>query len=150
MLEAASQKRIFALLTKYYVQYISPPHILNVTKILKVALHQVQHLHLHIIYWHNNSLTHFYIEKAFICFIEVEVMSVTLLFASVPLSLTLCLVSCCCPTGMVSCHCPTGMLSCCCLTGLPHDGTSMVRLLFQLSKVMASDVDADWTLICCV
>ena len=77
-------------------------------------------------------------------------MSVTLLFASVPLSLTLCLVSCCCPTGMVSCHCPTGILSCCCLTGLPHDGTSMVRLLFQLSKVMASDVDADWTLICCV
>ena len=51
-------------------------------------------------------------------------------------------------TGMVLSHCPTDMVLCCCLTGFPPYWLSIVRLLFPLLKVVASDVGADWMLIC--
>ena len=35
-----------------------------------------------------------------------------------------------------------------CLTGLTHYETLIVRVLFRLLKGVASDVDADWMLIC--
>lgn len=100
-----------------------------------------------ITYLHNKSSTHFYIVLAFVRFIEVEVMSVALLFVGFPLLLACCMLSCCCAIGMVLCCCPTGMVLYRCLTALPHCWTSMVRAVFRLLKVIASDVDAEWMLI---
>ena len=88
-----------------------------------------------ITYLHNESSNHFYIVLAFVRFVEVEVMSVTLLFVGFPLPLACCMVLCCCPVGMVLCRCPNGMVLYRCLTSLPHCWTSMVRALFRLLKV---------------
>ena len=51
-------------------------------------------------------------------------------------------------SSMVSCCYPIGMVSCECLTGLPLRLSLIVRLLFLLLKVVASDDGADWMLIC--
>ena len=51
-------------------------------------------------------------------------------------------------SSMVSRCYPIGMVLCECLTGLPLHSSLIVRLLFLLLKVVASDDGTDWMLIC--
>ena len=99
-----------------------------------------------ITYRPNDSSAHFYIQLPFVCLVEVKVMCIALFFPSV---LFLWLVGCY-PilSSIVTCCYPIGMILCECLTGLPPRSSLIVRLLFLLLKVVASDDGADWMLIC--
>ena len=99
-----------------------------------------------ITYRPNDSSAHFYIQLPFVCLVEVKVMCIALFFPSV---LFLWLVGCY-PilSSIVTCCYPIGMILCECLTGLPPRSSLIVRLLFLLWKVVASDDGADWMLIC--